>query len=293
MGISLIDFLQSGSCQALARFDKPKSSDWHFGVSLVTSWTTRLFPAKLMGFALFLDFDGTLVEIAERPDAIVVETTLWATMAVLRDGLGGALAVVSGRSIGTLDAFLQPEIFDAAGIHGVERRVAGRFSGSFEDDDAEFRQALEEVSRFTIAHEGLLLEDKGPSFAVHWRLRPDLALAASQVVEAAVARLAPRYRLQHGKAVAEILPSQAGKGLAIDWFMDRPPYQGRRPIFIGDDLTDEHGFVAVNERDGISIRIGAGPSVALHRLGSPARLRAFLRRWATTGRMSIEDEFVG
>lgn len=242
------------------------------------------------GYALFLDFDGTIVDIAERPEAVVVDPGLPSTLRRIRNGLGGALALVSGRSIDTLDGFLAPERFDAAGVHGVERRVAGERLGSRSDGDPAFRQVMEAVRGFTALHEGLLLEDKGASFAVHWRLRPDLADEALRVVDAAAARLAPGYRLQQGKAVAEILPSQAGKGAAIAWFMERPPYRGRRPIFVGDDLTDEHGFLAVNERDGISVRVGDGTTVATRRVASPTDLKALLQRWASSGRSPFGDK---
>lgn len=234
-------------------------------------------------FALFLDFDGTLVDIAERPDAVAVDPELPGALARLRDFLGGALALVSGRPIETLDRFLNPERFDAAGLHGLERRIAGQSFPCRPEDHPDLRRALEEARRFVAAHQGLVVEDKGCSFAIHWRLRPELASEAAQVAEEAAARLGARYRLQHGKAVAEILPAEAGKGPAIAWFLERAPYGGRRPIFVGDDLTDEHGFAAVNERGGLSIRIGGGPSVAQRRIGSPAALRNLLTQWAAEG----------
>lgn len=239
--------------------------------------------------ALFLDFDGTLVDIAERPDAVVVDPQLPETLARLRDLLGGALAVVSGRSISTLDAFLAPELFDAAGVHGVERRLAGGRCESGPQNSGGLRGAIEAVRPFAAAHQGLLLEDKGSSFAVHWRLRPDLAADALRVVEAAASELGAGYRVQHGKAVAEILPVQAGKGAAIAWFLDRSPYRGRRPVFVGDDLTDEHGFHAVNERNGITVRIGDGGTAAAHRLGSPTELRQVLARWIDSGRFTLGE----
>lgn len=253
-------------------------------------WASQTAAEGMEGDALFLDFDGTIVDIAERPEAVVVDPGLPSTLGCIRDELGGALALVSGRTIDTLDAFLAPERFDAAGVHGVERRVAGALLESGVEDRPALNHALEVLGCFTASHEGLLLEDKGSSFAVHWRLRPDLADEALRLVEAAAARLSPGYRLQQGKAVAEILPSQAGKGAAIAWFMERPPYRGRRPIFIGDDLTDEHGFVAVNERNGISVRVGDGPTVATRRVASPAGLKALLQRWASSGRSPFGGE---
>jgi trehalose 6-phosphate phosphatase len=244
-------------------------------------------------FALFLDFDGTLVDIAERPDDVVVDPALPGTLARLRDWLGGALALVSGRPIHTLDHLLRPQRFDAAGLHGVEQRVGERLFPCTPEDHPDLRRAIEDVGQAVAEHQGLIVEDKGCSFAVHWRLRPDLADEAAKMAEDAASRLGPRYRLQRGKAVAEILPANAGKGPAIGRFLERPPYRGRRPIFIGDDLTDEHGFAAVNERDGFSIRIGSGPTIARRRIGSPTQLRILLTRWAAEGRIYLQEELAG
>lgn len=238
-------------------------------------------------YALFLDFDGTLVDIAERPDAVVVDPALPGVLARMRDGLGGALALVSGRPIATLDGFLAPERFDAAGIHGVERRIVGRFVQDGPPDHFHLQTAMEALRRFAHLQDGILVEDKGASFALHWRLRPELADDALTIVHEAAARLGPGYRIQHGKAVAEILPAQAGKGAAMAWFLDRPPFSGCRPIFIGDDLTDEHGFVTVNQLGGVSIRIGPGPTVAHRRLASPDALRSLLAQWAEAGRIVL------
>lgn len=239
-------------------------------------------------FALFLDFDGTLVDIAERPEAVVVDPALPAVLARLRDGLGGALALVSGRPIATLDGFLAPERFDAAGIHGVERRIGGRYVEDGSPDHSHLQTVMEALRCFARAQDGILLEDKGASFALHWRLRPELADDALTIIHEAAAALGPGYRIQHGKAVAEVLPAQAGKGAAMAWFLEKPPFSGCRPVFIGDDLTDEHGFVTVNQQGGVSIRIGPGPTVARLRLPSPAALRSLLAEWAEAGRIALD-----
>ena len=239
-------------------------------------------------WALFLDFDGTLVDIAATPDGVVVESDLPAVLARLRSYLGGALALVSGREIAVLDGFLAPERFDAAGLHGVERRVAGRLFPCVPENHPGLRRAIAGLQDLAAGREGLIVEDKGCSVALHWRLAPDHAELALAAVQDLAAALGPDYRLQHGKAVAEILPASAGKGPAIELYLQQEPFRGRRPIFIGDDLTDEHGFAAVNARGGVSVRIGDGESIAQQRLARPGDLRRLLRDWASAGRIAFE-----
>jgi trehalose 6-phosphate phosphatase len=231
-------------------------------------------------WAFFLDFDGTLVDIAERPDAVVVEPGLADALARLRDRLGGALALISGREIGVLDRFLHPERLDAAGMHGLEHRMAGEYIGCRPEDHPQLRAGVEDLKRRFNAEPGILIEDKGCSVALHWRLAPARQDEVRGAAEGLAQDLGPDYRLQLGKAVAEILPASAGKGRVIARFLERPPYRGRRPVFVGDDLTDEHGFETVNEHGGVSVRTGPGETIAQHRIESPAELRRRLTRWA-------------
>lgn len=243
--------------------------------------------------ALFLDFDGTLVDIAERPESVWVDPALGPTLARLRNHLGGALALVSGRAIATLDAFLAPHRFDAAGLHGIERRLGDRLHPCRPEDHPDLRAGIERLHQDLDGASGVLIEDKGCSVAVHWRMAPDEADRAERMVGDLAARLGSGYRLQFGKAVAEIVPAQSGKGTAILRFLDEAPYAGRRPVFIGDDLTDEHGFAAVNARGGLSVRIGAGPTQARLRVNTPARLRERLAAWAETGTIHLDAKTAG
>jgi trehalose 6-phosphate phosphatase len=240
------------------------------------------------GWALFLDFDGTLVEIADRPEAVVVERGLPGTLATLRDGLDGALALVSGRPIASLDGFLAPYRFDAAGLHGVERRLRGELFPCRPEAHPTLREAVAELPNRLPQHPGILIEDKGCSVGVHWRLAPELDTDVIEVVEATAAALGPDYRLQAGKAVAEILPARAAKGPAIARFLTEMPFRGRRAVFCGDDLTDEHGFITVNELGGITVRVGPGPTVAQRRIETPAALRLVLAEWAQRGRVDLD-----
>jgi trehalose 6-phosphate phosphatase len=234
-------------------------------------------------WALFLDFDGTLVDIAERPEAVRVDPALPPALAGLQARLQGALAIVSGRPIAFLDGRLAPFRFDAAGLHGIEHRLAGRLSPCDPNAHPALRLEVARLVEVTAPHPGVLIEDKGCSVAVHWRIAPDKADFARGQAQATAAALGETYRIQYGKAVAEILPAASGKGWVIEAFLREPPYRGRIPIFIGDDLTDENGFAAVNAAGGVSIRVGAGESVAAQRLDSPAHLRECLFRWAETG----------
>jgi trehalose 6-phosphate phosphatase len=240
-------------------------------------------PLPGRGVALFLDFDGTLAEIAEKPDAVAVDPSLPPVLARLREQLGGALAIVSGRPIAFLDDRLGSSRFDAAGLHGVEYRIGGQLSSCRPEDHPNLRAAVARLEDVLEPHPGLLVEDKGCSVAIHWRLAPHEADFARSLACAMAEALGPEYRLQHGKAVAEILPAASGKGRVIESFLQEPCYRDRLPIFIGDDLTDEHGFETVNRRGGFSIRVGQGATVAAGRLESPAVLRHWLSDWAAEG----------
>ncbi|KAA5603081.1 trehalose-phosphatase [Blastochloris sulfoviridis] len=230
-------------------------------------------------FALFLDFDGTLVDIAERPDAVVLDPATLDALVRLQHRLGGALAIVSGRNLATLDALFAPFRFDASGLHGAECRLGERTH--FEHGvPTHFRRMVDDLKHRFGADTGLLVEDKGKAVSLHWRLAPERAEDALAAMTAIVADLGGAYRLQHGKAVAEIVPVGASKGVAISRFLAEPPYRDRCPVFIGDDLTDEHGFEVVNARGGLTIHVGAGPTRAQARLASPAEVRARIARWA-------------
>jgi trehalose 6-phosphate phosphatase len=242
-----------------------------------------------MDIALFLDFDGTLAEIAPRPDAVQVEPGLVDTLERLRGRLDGALAIVTGRPVAVIDGFLAPARLDAAGLHGVERRVAGTLSGGRAEDHPDLRRQVERLHAESAALANVLIEDKGASVAVHWRLAsPDDAGRAEALVKAAAETLGGAYRLQLGKAVGEIVPAQATKAHAIRAFMEQAPYAGRIPVFLGDDRTDEIAFASVTEDGGVAVRIGDGETVATRRLPDPAAVRALLRGWAEGGAIDPE-----
>lgn len=242
-----------------------------------------------MPIALFLDFDGTLAEIAPTPDSVQVEAGLVDTLERLRARLGGALAIVTGRPISVIDGFLAPARLDAAGLHGVERRVGGAITGGRAEDHPDLREQVERLNEGARPLAKVLIEDKGASVAVHWRLAsPADAARAEALVVAAAEALGGAYRLQLGKAVGEIVPAQATKAHAIRALMERAPYAGRRPVFLGDDRTDEIAFASVSEDGGVAVRVGDGETVASRRLADPAAVRALLRDWADGGTIDPE-----
>lgn len=236
--------------------------------------------------ALFLDFDGTLVEIAPSPDDVRLDRRVAPALTALRAQLGGALALVSGRPIGFLDGVLAPHRFDIAGLHGAQIRVDDEIRSQADTHEG-MRAALRDLVRFANSHVGIIVEDKRISVALHWRLAPALEEEALTLMRGIAARMGPGMRLQEGKSVAELVPAGASKGSAIAWLMATPTYAGRQPVFIGDDITDEDGFEAVNAMGGISVRIGADrESHATCRLASPTALRHILLEAAESGHLS-------
>lgn len=208
-------------------------------------------------WALFLDVDGTLLELAPTPESVYVSERLKSLLVELSERLEGALALISGRTIADLDYLFAPLRFCASGIHGAERRhSSGRVIRAPIANSDQLADAEEELEAFTRAHEGLLLEDKSFALALHYRLAPHLESTAREKMLAVVQQLGPSYVLQPGKRVFEIRPAAFTKGSAIRSFLSEPPFLERTPIYLGDDLTDEHAFEAVNALNGISIRVG-------------------------------------
>jgi len=223
-------------------------------------------PRLAANAALFLDFDGTLVALAETPEAIHVPPALAPLLSELHDLLGGALAVVSGRQIDSIDRFLAPLRLPAAGEHGVQRRDA---EGHMQEQRApDLIAILDIANELARVHEGLLVERKHAAIALHYRLAPQLEAVCRDALARAIDGQ-PQFELMHGKFVFEVKPAGINKGIAIDAFMHEPPFEGRVPVFAGDDTTDESGFAVVQPRGGIAIKVGSGPSLALHRLDSP------------------------
>ena len=236
-------------------------------------------PNSRQEWALFLDVDGTLLEIAETPQAVQVPASLKQLLDDVRSRLDGALALVSGRSLANLDQLFSPLQFIAAGVHGCERRTADGLVLRPEVDAAALARVHEELAGFVRAHEGLLLEDKHYALAMHFRRAPQMQEEVYRVMNLALKELGPAFALQEGKSVLELRPSAWTKGSSITAFMQEPPFAGRIPVFVGDDVTDEHAFAVVNEMQGMSIRVGhPAATLAHHRIGSVSEVRRWLSR---------------
>lgn len=235
-------------------------------------------PAPTRDWALFLDVDGSLLDFAPHPDDVHVPDDLVDALARLRDALGGALALVSGRSLAQLDALFSPLQLPGAGLHGLQLRE--RPEAEVEVHEAPDALATIAARAHAIAarHPGALVEDKGSTIAFHWRMQgaapaaPEFEALGQEALE-----LLPHYRLQPGNHVLELRPDGYDKGGAIRHLIETGAFRGRTPVFVGDDLTDEHGFEAVNALGGISVLVGTRtPTAARTRIDSPTQLREWL-----------------
>ena len=234
------------------------------------------YPERGEAWALFLDFDGTLTEIAATPDRVRVDPALHGTLRELLESLDGALAVISGRRVADLDRYLAPLRLPAAGLHGLEwrgadgrvlkKRYHGRAPGGLRD----------RLVRLADTDPRLLIEDKGATLALHYRGAPEREAELQALMTELVADL-KGYRVLCGKMVLELLPAKTGKGQAIEAYMQQYPYRGRRSVFAGDDVTDEDGFAAVARMGGISIKVGDGSSAATHRVPTVSAFVAWLQ----------------
>lgn len=227
------------------------------------------------GASLFLDLDGTLLEIAERPDSVRADGELHDLLRELRARLDGRLAVVSGRSLEQIDAILGDVANDLAisGSHGCEHRWQGVTARPNRPDTLD--RAAERLRAFVEDRPGLLLEEKSFGVALHYRLNADAEADAHDLARAVSVAL--DLEVQHGKMMVELRVAGGDKGRAIHRLMARPPMRGTTPVFIGDDVTDEPAFVAARELGGHGIVIGAvQPTAADYRIASPAALRGWL-----------------
>lgn len=231
--------------------------------------------SSCIAWCLFLDVDGTLLDIAPAPDAVQVGTALKEVLHAASVALGGALALVSGRPIAALDQLFAPRHWPAAGLHGLERRDAlGRLHRPVTDSRAldGARRALGILAAHT---PGILVEDKSQSLALHYRTAPEQESLLRRTVHAVASELGADYHVLEGQCVFEIKPALATKADAVRAFLRESPFAGRRPIYVGDDVTDLDGFAAVERAGGLSVAVGDRVSARMH-LASPAQVRQLL-----------------
>ena len=227
-------------------------------------------------WALFLDVDGTLLDFASHPGGVHVDPQLHDDLAVLRERLHGAVALLSGRTLAQLDELFDWRRHAAAGLHGAQLRLAdGRKS---DDDDAARVATLHALAESRIAGTpGVLLEDKHQALALHYRNAPGEREFVEQLAQELQQQAGSDYTLQHGNHVVELKPAGTDKGRALAALLASEPFRGRQPWMLGDDLTDEHAFGEVNGRGGVSVVVGRRrPTRANFALDDPGAVRAWL-----------------
>jgi trehalose 6-phosphate phosphatase len=210
-----------------------------------------------------------------------VDGRLLALLERVREASRGAVALISGRSVADVDGLFSPLVLPIAGQHGIERRDAGGAISRHAPPRASLAGAATATARLAAGHAGLVFEDKGLSLALHYRQAPTLRALVEREMRSVAADLGGAFELQSGKYVMEIKPSGRDKGMAIAEFNREPPFAGRCPVFIGDDLTDEPGFEYVNRAGGHSVKVGPGITQARWRLADAAAVSRWLEDFAT------------
>jgi trehalose 6-phosphate phosphatase len=241
--------------------------------------TIPLPSAKLRDIAVLLDIDGTILDIAPTPDEVIVPPSLLQTLTRLSRKTGGALALVSGRPLGNIDGLFAPLRLPAIGGHGAEIRLSADETTESEHAHVLDGALRERLAELAVCAPGVLVEDKGYSMAVHYRLAPEQEGRVKEAV-AAIKADWPKEPIEvlPGKSVVEIKPAAFHKGAAIRELMQHKPFTGRRPIFVGDDITDESAFAVMPEFDGMGFSVGRRAPGTAHCFAAPSDVRRWLER---------------
>ncbi len=234
----------------------------------------RLFPIAhppdpRADWALFLDLDGTLLEIAPTPDAVTVPEDLATDLAAASVVLGGALAIVSGRVLSEADALLAPLRLPGAGEHGAIVRLP---NGAVDEIDAKVPDAwVEQLMQTAAKHRNILIERKTHSVVVHYRMADRLESFFRHVCRDLIGSRYDEFEVLEARKALEIRPRTMTKARAVDRLMELAPFAGRRPMFVGDDVTDRDGFAAARKRG------GEGLDVYEHFAGRPFEVRQWIK----------------
>lgn len=236
-----------------------------------------MLPAASKNWALFLDIDGTLLDLAPTPDAVVVPPGLLQVLDSVSSALDGAVAFVSGRPIEWIDRLFRPLCWPAAGQHGAEIRLTKHDAVQSTVEIPDLGELRTRAAAIAGSIPGVLIEEKSFGIALHYRKVPEQGPALHRCVEAMLRELKSDLQLLPGKMVIEIKAVAAWKERAVEIFMEVEPFRGRQPVVIGDDTTDEGAFRAAQRRGGHAIQVGPGTStVASAHVGSPAAVRDWL-----------------
>lgn len=238
--------------------------------------SAHALPDDVAGLAVFLDIDGTLLDIADTPGGVVVPPGLPAALASMSRRLGGAFALLTGRSIATVDGLFGIRL-PVSGLHGAEwRDGSGRMAGTA--TSAPFETAKSRLRSLAASWPGAVFEDKGAAFAVHYRLAPEWEPHIRGAMAELAGEVGSGWVMQDGKQLVELRPSGRDKGDALAAFMGGDAFAGRRPLAIGDDVTDEAMFAMANRLGGLSVRVGRneGRSLAKRSVASPSEVRAWI-----------------
>lgn len=229
--------------------------------------------------ALFLDIDGTLIDLASRPDDVFVPPSLRSDLGAVFTRLSGALALISGRAVDEIDRLFSPLGLPASGVHGSEFRPqppgpAQRLAPRIPDD------VRARAAAIIAQYPGTLFEDKGIAIALHWRLAPQFGAAVEADALAMMETAPAGLTLLRGHAVLEIKGSTIDKGMAVDRFLNEDAFRGRRPVFVGDDVTDQAAFAAVTRHGGYAFAVGREMEGTMDWFASPSEVRKWVGQLA-------------
>lgn len=227
---------------------------------------------------LFLDFDGTLVDIADRPDGITVPDSVSRLLDRAMVRLDGRVALVSGRSVATLEGFLPGFSGTLIGTHGAERRLDGTHENTVDFDHDTVDRLIRLAEDFAVLRPEFLIERKPSGVVLHYRQAAEHGALALRFMES-LAMAADGFRLQPALMAYELKPEGVGKDVALADLLERSAFQGTTPIFAGDDLTDEPALQLVHDRGGVAIKIGQAETLAQARLPDPRTLVKVLEDW--------------